>query len=364
MTLAVELMTSSTEASYSEFLLSIPTSMLFQSVPYRDFLIRVLPNSESRYFLARENGRIVGALPTFVLANARFGAVMNSLPFFGSNGGVLVPPGAERERIGTALLQGAIAQAEAENMASVTIVSHPLDQEHELYRRLLTPSVEDERIGQITPLPPSPSGDLWPEDAMVEAERRLFQLYHVKTRNVIRKAQSSEIEVAHEGTRAAMEVLYEIHRENMTAIGGVVKPWSVFEAILQAFVYDRDYRVYLAKKDGITIAGLLVFYFNRITEYFTPVTRAEYRGIQPQSLLCLTAMKESLRRGHSHWNWGGTGLSQTGVYEFKRKWGTEDHRYRYFVRESADRRLRSARKEDLAAAYPNFFSVPFSVLSS
>jgi Acetyltransferase (GNAT) domain len=352
----IEVLSPATESAYTELLLSIPSSMLFQSVRYRNLLAALLPGAKDNYFLAFEGSQVVGALPAFVKDSLKCGKVMNSLPFFGSNGGILVRPGQPRAAIGGALLDAFVAFADSEKMVSSTVVSHPLENDFELYRKHLAPTLEDERIGQITPLPQLATYE------GSEAEKLLMDLYHVKTRNVVRKAQSSDVHVTHEGTEAAMRALYAIHEENMTSIGGVVKPWSVFESIRACFQYDEDYRVYLAKKNDQVIAGLLVLYFNRITEYFTPVTKAEYRGIQPQSLLCLTAMKDAMQRGHSHWNWGGTGLTQTGVYEFKRKWGTEDHRYRYFIREAEGKVLRGFDKATLAAEYPNFFSIPFSVL--
>ena len=356
----IDILQETSEGDYEAFLHALPTSMLFQSVRYRNMLRQVLPGAEDRYFLARETqgGRIVGALPTFVLRHPISGTVINSLPFFGSNGGVLSLPGVDRAPVAKVLLTALKAFAKDENAASTTVVSHPLDTEAalEIYRTELRPSAEDERIGQITPLPPLPVY------SAAEAEVKLFALYHQKTRNVIRKAQSSGFEVTHEDTDEAMRELYAVHEENMTQIGGVVKPYSFFQIIQKTYRYDDDYRVYIARKDGRVAAALLVFYYNRIAEYFTPVTRAEFRILQPQSLLCLLGMQEAMRRGCTHWNWGGTGLAQTGVYEFKRKWGTEDHRYRYFIAERDDQPLRKLSRAELLGSFPNFFAIPFSVL--
>lgn len=363
MELHIDVLDPASEADYEAFLHALPTSMLFQSVRYRNMLRAVLPGAEDRYFLAREGaagsqGRIVGALPTFVLRHPTSGTLINSLPFFGSNGGVLSLPSEPRLPIAKALLEAVKAFAKAENAASTTIVSHPLDSEEDLsvYRDELTVTAEDERIGQITPLPSVDPFDL------TAAETKLFALYHQKTRNVIRKAQSSDFAVTHENSDEAMRELYAIHEENMTQIGGVVKPYSFFQIIQKTYRYDDDYRVYIARKDGRVAAALLVFYYNRIAEYFTPVTRAEFRILQPQSLLCLRGMQEAMRRGCTHWNWGGTGLAQTGVYEFKRKWGTEDHRYRYFIAEREDLPLRKLSRADLLSSFPNFFAIPFNVL--
>ena len=46
---------------------------------------------------------------------------------------------------------------------------------------------------------------------------------------------------------------------------------------------------------------------------------------------------------------------------FKSRWGSEDLPYRYYVR-LRDRSLLTRRREELLAAYPNFYVLPFSVL--
>jgi len=73
-------------------------------------------------------------------------------------------------------------------------------------------------------------------------------------------------------------------------------------------------------------------------------------------------MCDAASEGYVWWNWGGTWLSQDGVYRFKSRWGTQDLPYRYFtiVRNSE---ILKASREELLTAYPGFFTVPFSALS-
>ena len=91
-------------------------------------------------------------------------------------------------------------------------------------------------------------------------------------------------------------------------------------AIFTAFLGDKP------------IAALLVFYFNKTVEYFTPVIDESYRSTQSLALVIYEAMRDSIFNGFSNWNWGGTWLTQGGVYDFKKRWGTTEYRYYYFTR--------------------------------
>ena len=149
----------------------------------------------------------------------------------------------------------------------------------------------------------------------------------------------------------------------MGAMGGRAKEKPVFEAVRANFAFPEDYVVYTAAKNEQIVAALLVLFFNRTAEYYMPATEEPFRQLQPMSLLIFEAMQDAVRRGCKHWNWGGTWLSQKGVYDFKARWGTRDYPYRYYVREYGEAgRLRGCRREELCAEYPYYYVIPFDAL--
>jgi Acetyltransferase (GNAT) domain len=357
MNIEVELLSPGREAQYEELLHSVDSSLFYASLAYRQFLRTVLAESCDRYLIALQHGRVIGALPSFVKYSSRHGNVLNSLPFYGSNGGITVAPSlAQRETVKSALTDAFISLAAEEKLVTSTLISNPLQDDEEFYRAHTGATLCDERVGQVTPLPIL-SGD----EGHIEAH--LMALFHQKTRNSIRKAQKSEIVVSHSGSAAALATLADIHQQNMAAINGPAKDASVFQAIRENFKYDQDYRIYLAEKDGTIIAALLVFFFHRTVEYYTPVTLEEYRLFQPMSLLIFEAMKEAVRSDLRYWNWGGPGPVQPGIYNFKKRWGAVDRPYYYYTR-VFDESVRGYSKEILLAEYPYFYVIPFRALRS
>ena len=114
----------------------------------------------------------------------------------------------------------------------------------------------------------------------------------------------------------------------------------------------------MAEKGGEPIAALLVFYFNKTVEYFTPATIHEFRNDQPSALIIHEAMKAAAKDGYKYWNWGGTWESQEGVYDFKKRWGASDHRYEYFI-QILDDKVKEIPIQDLKVAFPNFYLYPY-----
>lgn len=357
MSIQIDLLTEDQEGFYEELLKSVEHSLLYASLAYRNFLKRILVGSQEFYLVAYESGHMVGALPSFIKQNATYGNVLNSLPFYGSNGGVIVAPEAsDREAVKLSLMRAFHALAAENSVVVSTLISNPLDVDVGFYGAHSQYTLRDERIGQVTPLPTG-----WRDDSKLQDA--LMDMFHKKTRNSIRKAQKSNLVVYHSGSMEAMQMVANLHQQNIEAIGGLPKPWSVFTAIRETFNYDRDYRVYLAEKDGAVIAALLVFFYNRTAEYFTPATLAAFRVYQPMSMLVYEAMQEAALRGCRYWNWGGTWLTQRGVYHFKAGWGTQDMRYFYYVREyERSFHLRHLTANEILANYPYFYVLPFKVL--
>jgi Acetyltransferase (GNAT) domain len=325
---------------YEAFVLSHPETLLYQSWRYQSLLTELLGCTQQGLLALADDGRIAAALPLMAM-DGPLGRVLNSLPFYGSNGGLIGD-----DPFALAALRGAYkAITQTAGVAVSTVIENPLaahsalDLEHDLV---------DQRIGQFTPLLQSS-----------DVQEGLMQSFHYKTRNMIRKAEKVGVTVRVDSD--AMPFLYATHQENMREIGGLAKPYGFFEKLPQHFEAGRDYRIYAASLSGEVVAAVLVFFYNRTVEYYTPVVRKEFRETQALSAAIFSAMCDAASEGFSWWNWGGTWLSQDGVYRFKSRWGTRDIPYHYFTR-VFDAAVLSAPRQQLLAAYPYFFTVPFSAL--
>jgi hypothetical protein len=295
------------------------------------------------WIVARREGLITGLLP-FLVKEGPLGPSFNSLAYYGSNGGVIQAENDVASKV--ALVDSFYEMATDAKAVSATIIINPLEGDSEFYNSHVVHDFRDERIGQITHFP-------------ARAEDLLGSFDDPRPRN-IRRAIKEGVTVVRGGLEA-LDFLYSTHVDNMTAIGGIAKKRAFFDAIPATMEAD-DWAVFTASLDGKPIAALLLFYFNRTVEYFTPVIVESHRNTQALALVIYEAMRDAMQRGFTNWNWGGTWLSQGGVYDFKKRWGTSEYQYFYYTR-VINTELTSCEPAFLMEHYPGFFLIPFNRLT-
>lgn len=325
--------------AYDRYLLSRPEALFFYCSKYKDFL-KALLGCEEEYLLAIKDGSICGVLPLmFIERGGR--RVYNSLPFYGSNGGILADGPAPHAALGEAYQEIACRKT----TLSSTLVTNPLLPPEE---QAPPHNYSDCRIGMFT------------DTSFASNQRKeIMARIDASARRNLQKAEREGVSVEIDHTQ--IERLKQMHKANMEGIGGLPKSDAFFALIPEHFKPVEDFDIYVAKKDGLVIAGLLVFYFNQTAEYFTPAIDAEYRSGQPLSLILIDALANASRRGFALWNWGGTGVNQVGVYRFKKKWASFERRYDYYTQLN-DASILEMPPEEIMAAFPNFYVAPFSVL--
>jgi hypothetical protein len=339
------------EPAYARFLLEHEHALIYATLPFRDFLADAV-GGKPLYLIARQSDAVCGVLPCFNY-ESELGAVMNSLPWYGSHGGCLVAgPSARAAR--AALLARFLRETSDPSVLSATIILSPFDTAMDEYVEDIGHVVRDHRIGQITRLPER-SGN---------AEKKLEAIYRQKTRNLVRKSQRQGFDEVVTDDDWAWRFLQEVHTENMRAIGGRPKPSTHFEALRRRIPPDWR-RLSVAVHGRERVAALLLLRFQRKVEYVTPVVRREYRSTQALSFLIHRAMLEMVASGATLWNWGGTWLSQQSLHHFKAGWGAKDFPYSYLIRatDSGLARLRQHR-ESLVDSFPYYYTYPFNKLET
>lgn len=326
---------------YETFLANQDDAMLYHTLAYKSMLEAVLDDATSEYRLAvDEDGRVRGCLPLFVKSGP-LGDVCNSLPFYGSHGGVI----ADCLTAYTCLLDWYNERVGQDDVCASTWIANlsgPPGREPPEH------DMTDYRIGQVTSIS-------YPDNH----RENLMASFHQKTRNMIRKAEKSGFRV--EVDNDSFAFLHETHIANLEQLGGKAKPGDFFESVAKCFSADKDYRIYVASLDGQPAAALLLFYYKQFVEYYVPVVRQEYRNLQPISLIVLQAMADASQSGYRFWNWGGTWATQDGVYRFKSRFAADDQEYSYFIRLN-NRDVLGKSRDQLLEWYADFFVVPFDKL--
>lgn len=334
----------------NSLLLSLPSSLLYASYPYMYMLSGFL-KADVELITVYKNGLLAGFLPLVYRRDKEHGTVCNSLPFYGSNGGMVVSGSDDGNSIREILLNRFYEEIQKSKCIAYTLISNPLDSEGDKWlKQHVKHNLIDERIGQITHLP----------QAGANVDKALMDTFSDPRPRNIRKAQKENIKVYSTNSKEAMDFLYRTHFDNITAINGIAKEKRFFDEI-PGYFSEEEYKIYIAEHEDRMIGALLLFYFNNTVEYFTPAVVESYRNLQPTALIIYQAMIDAVSKGYKNWNWGGTWLSQGGVYDFKKKWGTTDYPYFYYT-QVLDEKVYRIPKEVLLKNYQYFFVLPFSAL--
>jgi len=328
--------------------------LLYAAPSFLDFL-RMATQSQIEVLVAERGGQIVGALPFAVCEAQGVGRIVNSLPWWGSHGSVVLDRCAvDADRVRTALLDAFAARMENLEPLSITMILLPAEEAASpLYEWVLAPTATDERVGQMSELP-ADGPDL---------EARLLATFQQKTRNLVRKGLKQHFREVVTDDEWAWDFLAGTHATNMAALSGNAKPRNHFEAIRQAFPPTMR-RLALAMDGDTPVAGILTIAFNGTVEYITPVIAVTHRPRQPLSFLIFEAMREAIRSGATRWNWGGTWIGQPALHHFKAGFGAADHHYSYLIWAS-DEGLAFFRghKTELGSLFPFFYIYPYGALT-
>jgi len=340
---------------YSDFINHSPDSSYFSRYEYLELIAAITGGKIVIFFAMQDDNEVIGVLPAIV-KNGKWGAVVNSLPFYGSNPGIVVKKennwsiGAFRE-VKKFLLD---AFWQTPGFFSATLIEPPFEKDGDLYDQH-SATFMDHRTGLITFLPSSQS--------------EILDLYHSKTRNLVRKAEKAGVKVISnhllpEVKSDLISIIEMIHVENMQAIGAPDKPGKFFDWIEQKYrAGDQAIKIYTGIHKKEIIAGLIVLVHNQTAEYFMPIIKTQYRNLAPLNIVIYHAMKELVAQGITKWNWGGTKLpGQEGVYHFKKRFGASECIYRYFIRTSSKITGGSYTRQAILEEYPYFYIVPFDAL--
>jgi len=244
------------------------------------------------YLVARAAGRICGVLPLTQVRSRLFGNRLISQPF-SDYGGPLAASAEARE----ALYRRAVEIARECGCGSMEL-RNTVRLPYDLH-------VRTDKISMCLPLTRDPE-DVWKG------------LRH-KTRNRVRKAQGAGLEVVSGG----LDLLDEFYRSwtvRLHELGTPCYPRKLFTGILETF--PDLARIFLARLDGVTTAGLFVYAFRGWVQSGWGAALRQYDDIDPNYILNWAAIQHYCREGMKWFDFGRSTVG-SGPHIFKERWGSD-----------------------------------------
>lgn len=290
------------------------------------------------------NHKICAFLPG-LLKTSGSGTVYSSLPFFGPNAGILCHrEHQEKAKLIKCCFDFLFDSLQRFDMVSASIYS-PFDDAFSLqeYTSIFSDAEVVDKFTSYIPL------------AQLNLSSSL--LYD------LRKAEKSGVVIRTGNFEGCAQQIFEIYKKNCEDYGIPLKPFEAIDTLVAQSQENGVTETYTAWVDNTMIGALIMVYSPSTASYYLPCSLHEFRSFQPTSLLIKHSMDKSIERGLKFWNWEASPSKESGVFKFKKKWGSMEGTYRIFVKSFKPKVFYTELGQTaISSEFPFFFVFPFNRL--
>lgn len=155
------------------------------------------------------------------------------------------------------------------------------------------------------------------------------QKVHKSARRAIKKSEQLGVTVTTSTQKEDLKEFYEINRDNKQLLGVPCHPWKFFEnlfAALEGYVY-----LYLSHHNNTVIAGGIMECYKDTFLYGYGAADPGSLHVQPYYAFIWKSIEDACHQGYKTYDFGRVSSENSGLIEFKKKWGTEEKKLCYSV---------------------------------
>jgi hypothetical protein len=284
-------------ARWEAYVAAHADATLYHTLGWRDFVAEVFGH-RAIYLIAEREGRVCGVLPSFVIRLPLLGAKLVSLPYDIGSGGALADD-AEAER---ALVAGICDAGRAERVRYV-----------ELRYADERPALAGASLLESRPVLLS--------DIAVSTREATWARIKKDQKGSIRMARSRGVTVREAREEADYAAFYDVYLTAFRDFGTPPYGPRYFPELHRRFHASGAVRLLLADADGHTVGGLLLFCFQGAWVNKFTACRSDAAALRAPAALYGEALERALAAGIRRFSMGSSAPHQTGLIEFKERWG-------------------------------------------
>lgn len=150
----------------------------------------------------------------------------------------------------------------------------------------------------------------------------LKRLHRTSIRPIVKRCEHGGLELKTDCSEELLRHFFAQYVSSRKKVGLPPQPFRFFKNIGKVFGPPGHMKLLSASYCGKPIAGLLLFQFkNRVSAEFIGVDH-QYRHLNPAHFLFWQGIKQARNDGYEIFDFGRTSLKNTGLMDFKRRWGT------------------------------------------
>jgi len=297
--LQIEKLTTQAEQDWDNYVRKSKRGTFYHQVGWRN-AIESAYRCKSHYLIAKENAKIVGILPLFVIGGFPFSRSLVSLPF-APYGGIC----ADNHDVGNELFEAACGLVRREDADYIEF--RHLDEAN------LKLTLRDDFVTLIMELDKDPE-NLW---------KQISQKARNKTRNAIKNGLEARF------GKQYLRSFYKVYAQNMRILGTPVHSLALFEKLIENFPDSIEIIVVLYS--GKVISGAFMSFYKDTANAIWASSLRDYFRYYPNDLLYWERIKYSCEKGCKYFDFGRSKWN-SGSFKFKEKWGAKPKQlyYQYY----------------------------------
>ena len=323
-----------------------PLHVLGYHAPGHLGLLETLYGGQGWTLLVRMAGQPVAVMPGLWAEVAGLGAVYNSLPHYGPNGGLVFAEDlleAPRAAAWRACLEAVEEEAARRDAAAWSVLTPVGVEWGSGWAREGLPLLVERRVTHVQPLA-----------ACLRWRDRL--------RADLARAERCGITVKRDPGRSELAALLAIYEANCAEHGIPPKDRRFLAPLADHVQQGHWCRAAVAVRDGAVVGGLIVVASRSTVSYHLPAFRSDTRPTQGSAALLDDAFRWGLETGRTWWNWEASPPGRPGVADFKRRWGGQAAPYARVTRLRRLDRILALGPARIAQAFPRGYVAPFALL--
>ncbi len=286
------------EDEWKEFLNGCNTASIYHTPEWRKLLENTF-NYKPYYLFAKNGcGRIVGLLPLFHVKSRLTGNRVCSVPFSHVCG-----PIGDNETVNLSIREGI-----------------------NIYKNLNADFLE---IRSLTGFENFYNQNAFSTHVLELSNHpeNVFKKLKTDVRRGIKRSDKRGVTVNTTKNIEDLKDFYELNCLTKKEIGVPCHPWKFFDNLFN--ILKDNVSLYVAKYNNEIIAGGIMEYYKDTVLYGYGAANFDYLGLYPYNAFLWKSIEDACINGYKYYDFGRTSYDNSGLMDFKKRWGTVEKKLNY-----------------------------------
>lgn len=147
---------------------------------------------------------------------------------------------------------------------------------------------------------------------------------HPMHRRNVKLAEKNGIQIRQGNSLEELKAFYRLHLETRRRQGVPVQPWRFFRHLWENVISNGKGFTILAFSGGVCIAGAVFLLYNETVTYKFGASLQDAWHFKPNNLIFWNAIKWGCENNFVQFDFGKTDTKNSGLREFKSRWGATE----------------------------------------